>query len=100
MKARSISKGFDEPLEEGMVFAVEPKKGIKDVGLVGIENTFAVTPTGRLVTDRETRRGLIPVLYPCGTLIGTGVPGRKIHTYLSRLTLPLTYDRYLDLLPH
>ncbi|MDD1690205.1 MAG: Xaa-Pro peptidase family protein [Methanoregula sp.] len=41
-----IAEGFDEPLEEGMVFAVEPKKGIPDVGLVGIENTFIVTPQG------------------------------------------------------
>jgi Xaa-Pro aminopeptidase len=55
-----ISKGFDEPLEESMVFAVEPKKGIKDVGLVGIENTFAVTPRGgRSLTG--THRGLLPV---------------------------------------
>ena len=29
-----------------MVFAVEPKKGIKDIGMVGIENTFIVTPQG------------------------------------------------------
>ena len=55
-----IAKGFDEPLEEGMVFAIEPKKGIKDVGLVGIENTFAVTPGGgRSLTGKS--RGLIPV---------------------------------------
>jgi Xaa-Pro aminopeptidase len=55
-----IAKGFDEPLVEGMVFAVEPKKGIKDVGLVGIENTFAVTPTGgRSLTGKNP--GLIPV---------------------------------------
>jgi Xaa-Pro aminopeptidase len=55
-----ISKGFDEPLEEGMVFAVEPKKGIRDVGLVGIENTFAVTPAGgRSLTGKHP--GLLPV---------------------------------------
>jgi Xaa-Pro aminopeptidase len=55
-----ISKGFDEPLEEGMVFAIEPKKGIKDVGLVGIENTFAVTPVGgRSLTGNHP--GLLPV---------------------------------------
>lgn len=41
-----IAEGFDEPLVEGMVFAVEPKKGVKNVGLVGIENTFVVTPAG------------------------------------------------------
>lgn len=41
-----IAKGFDEPLEEGMVFALEPKKGIPNLGMVGIENTFVVTPEG------------------------------------------------------
>lgn len=41
-----LAKGFKMPLEENMVFAVEPKKGIKGVGMVGIENTFVVTPDG------------------------------------------------------
>ncbi len=41
-----IAKGFDEPLQEGMVFALEPKKGIHHIGMVGIENTFIVTPNG------------------------------------------------------
>jgi Xaa-Pro aminopeptidase len=41
-----IAKGFDEPIIENMVFALEPKKGIKDIGMVGIENTFIVTPAG------------------------------------------------------
>ena len=41
-----IAKGFDNPLEEGMVIAVEPKKGIKGVGMVGTENTFVVTSDG------------------------------------------------------
>jgi Xaa-Pro aminopeptidase len=41
-----IAKGFDDPLEEGMVFALEPKKGIPGIGMVGIENTFIVTPNG------------------------------------------------------
>jgi Xaa-Pro aminopeptidase len=55
-----IAEGFDEPLEEGMVFALEPKKGIPDVGLVGIENTFAVSPQGgRPLTG--TSRGLLEV---------------------------------------
>ena len=55
-----IAKGFDEPLEEGMVFALEPKKGIRDVGLVGIENTFIVTHLGgRCITGDNP--GLIPV---------------------------------------
>ena len=41
-----IANGFDEPIQEGMVFAIEPKKGIPHVGMVGIENTFIVTPYG------------------------------------------------------
>jgi Xaa-Pro aminopeptidase len=41
-----IAEGFNEPLKEGMVFAVEPKKGIRDIGMVGIENTFIVTSHG------------------------------------------------------
>ena len=41
-----IAKGFDEPLEENMTFAIEPKKGIENVGLVGVEDTYVVTKTG------------------------------------------------------
>jgi Xaa-Pro dipeptidase len=41
-----IAKGFDEPLEEGMVLAIEPKYGIEGFGMVGVENTFEVTVDG------------------------------------------------------
>lgn len=41
-----IAEGFNNPIENGMVFALEPKKGIKDVGMVGIENTFIVGKKG------------------------------------------------------
>lgn len=41
-----LAKGFDMPLEEGMVLAFEPKIGIPGVGMVGTENTFEVTTTG------------------------------------------------------
>jgi len=55
-----IAEGFSEPLQEGMAFAVEPKKGIEGIGMVGIENTFLVTPEGgRCVTGSNP--GLIPV---------------------------------------
>jgi len=55
-----IAEGFNEPLEEGMVFALEPKKGIAEVGLVGIENTFVVTPQGgRSITGKS--KGLVEV---------------------------------------
>lgn len=53
-----IAAGFDEPLVENMVFALEPKKGVKGVGMVGIENTFVVTPSGgRCITG--THPGLM-----------------------------------------
>lgn len=55
-----IAKGFDEPLEEGMVFALEPKKGIENVGMVGIENTFVVTPAGGVCITGD-HPGLMPV---------------------------------------
>lgn len=55
-----IAEGFTEPLEEGMVFALEPKKGISGVGMVGIENTYIVTQNGgRCITGNNP--GLIPV---------------------------------------
>jgi Xaa-Pro dipeptidase len=55
-----IARGFDDPLQEGMVIAIEPKKGIKGIGMVGIENTFIVTPGGgRSITGHH--HGLIPV---------------------------------------
>jgi Xaa-Pro aminopeptidase len=41
-----IARKFDDPLEEGMVLALEPKKGISGIGLVGTENTFIVTRSG------------------------------------------------------
>ncbi|NDV28684.1 Xaa-Pro peptidase family protein [Desulfovibrio sp. JC010] len=41
-----IAKGFDIPIEEGMVFALEPKQGIPGIGMVGVENTFEVTADG------------------------------------------------------
>jgi Xaa-Pro aminopeptidase len=41
-----IAKGFDAPLEEGMVIALEPKLGIPGFGMVGLENTFEVTASG------------------------------------------------------
>jgi Xaa-Pro aminopeptidase len=43
-----ITKGFDLPLEAGMVLAIEPKIGLPGIGMVGTENTFEVTPQGGL----------------------------------------------------
>ncbi|MFW5733609.1 MAG: M24 family metallopeptidase [Oceanidesulfovibrio sp.] len=41
-----FAKGFDEPLEAGMVIALEPKIGFPGIGMVGVENTFEVTADG------------------------------------------------------
>ncbi|BCS87387.1 M24 family metallopeptidase [Pseudodesulfovibrio sediminis] len=41
-----IAKGFDFPFEKGMVIALEPKQGIRNVGMVGVENTFEITEDG------------------------------------------------------
>lgn len=41
-----LGRGFDTILEAGMTVAVEPKVVFPDKGVVGIENTFVVTPTG------------------------------------------------------
>jgi len=55
-----IANGFNEPLKEGMVLAIEPKKGIKNIGMVGIENTYIVTPKGgECITGNNP--GLIPL---------------------------------------
>ncbi|OEU59016.1 MAG: peptidase M24 [Desulfuromonadales bacterium C00003094] len=59
-EAPVIAKGFDEPLQEGMVLAIEPKKGLDQIGLVGIENTFVVTTEGgRCITGAHP--GLLKV---------------------------------------
>jgi Xaa-Pro aminopeptidase len=41
-----IAEKVQVPLEKNMVIAVEPKKGLAGIGLVGIENTFLVTEKG------------------------------------------------------
>jgi Xaa-Pro aminopeptidase len=56
-----IAEGFDEPLVEGMVLALEPKKGIAGVGMVGSENTYVVTPAGgRSLTGEPSDPILVP----------------------------------------
>ncbi len=55
-----IAKGFDAPLEENMVLALEPKKGIAGFGMVGIENTFLVAADGgKCITGKS--RGMVEV---------------------------------------
>lgn len=49
-----IAAGVDTPLEENMVMALEPKYGVPGLGMVGVENTFVVTPDGaRSLTGEE-----------------------------------------------
>jgi Xaa-Pro dipeptidase len=41
-----VSKGFDGPLETGMVIALEPKMGISGKGMVGAEETYILGSEG------------------------------------------------------
>lgn len=41
-----LARGHDQPLEEGHVFALEPKFALPDRGAVGIENTYVVQAGG------------------------------------------------------
>lgn len=41
-----IAAKVHTPLEANMILAVEPKKGLEGIGLVGVENTFRVTREG------------------------------------------------------
>ena len=42
----AIAHGITEPLAENMVMALEPKKGIAEIGMVGVEDTYVVTKEG------------------------------------------------------
>lgn len=55
-----IARGFDEPLQEGMTIALEPKRGVPDIGVVGTENTYLVTSRGGQSITGDNP-GLIPV---------------------------------------
>ncbi|EXX86064.1 M24 family metallopeptidase [Paenibacillus darwinianus] len=55
-----LAKGFDIPLASGMVLAVEPKFTFQNVGVVGIENCYAVT-AGRPLTLTRSSEQLIVV---------------------------------------
>jgi len=41
-----IAKGFDEPLEENMIIALEPKYAVAGTGMAGVEDTYLVTREG------------------------------------------------------
>jgi Xaa-Pro dipeptidase len=50
-----LAKGFTYPLEPGMVIAVEPKFTFPGRGVVGVENSYAITDSGfeKLTFSRE-----------------------------------------------
>ena len=50
-----LAPGFDQPIAEGHVIAVEPKMVFPGRGAVGIENMYAVTADGfeRITTANE-----------------------------------------------
>lgn len=41
-----LAPGFDVPLQKNMVLALEPKKSLPGVGIVGVEDTYIVTEAG------------------------------------------------------
>ncbi len=41
-----IARGFNTPLRENMVIALEPKCGIAGMGMVGVEETYVITADG------------------------------------------------------
>ena len=55
-----FAAGFKEPLQEGMVIAIEPKISLPGLGTVGLEHTLEITATGvRSLTG--TNLDIIPV---------------------------------------
>jgi Xaa-Pro aminopeptidase len=49
-----LAERFDEPLAEGMTLALEPKRGVPGVGMVGSENTYRITPAGGVSLTGES----------------------------------------------
>ena len=53
-EAPAIAKGFEQQLEPGMTFAVEPKIALPGLGMVGTENTYVITDLGaKSITGRS-----------------------------------------------
>ena len=51
----AIAKGFDMPIVENMTIALEPKKRIEGVGLVGVEETYHITKNGAISLTGEPK---------------------------------------------
>lgn len=58
----SLARGFETPLEEGMVLAVEPKLSLAEIGVIGLEDTFLVTAGGAEALTEVSRD--LTVLHP------------------------------------
>jgi Xaa-Pro aminopeptidase len=56
-----LAAGFCEPLEAGMVIALEPKIGLPGIGMVGGENSYLVTDGGGHCLTGD-KRGLVCVV--------------------------------------
>ena len=51
-----LAQGFKVPLQAGQTIAIEPKFVFPDKGVIGIENTFAVSESGgEKITDIDDR---------------------------------------------
>jgi len=50
-----IARGFNNPLEENMTIAIEPKISFDGIGMVGSENTYLVTKDGGVSLTGEPR---------------------------------------------
>jgi Xaa-Pro dipeptidase len=56
-----IARGFDEPLKENMILALEPKCAVKGVGTVGVEDTYLVTDKGGISLTGSSK-GMIRII--------------------------------------
>ncbi|MFD2334075.1 M24 family metallopeptidase [Cohnella sp. GCM10020058] len=57
-----LARGFSDPLEPGVVLAIEPKFTFPGRGVVGIENTYAITADGfRTLTASPERLYRLPL---------------------------------------
>jgi Xaa-Pro dipeptidase len=51
-----LAARFDKPLQAGMTLAVEPKIGLRGIGMVGSENTYEITESGGVCLSGRRRQ--------------------------------------------
>ena len=54
-----LARGYDQPLEEGNVVAIEPKLAFTGAGAVGVENSYLVTGDGAVQLTGATEEPVI-----------------------------------------